>query len=394
MLNPNWNENDWTWEKSLLLLHRFVGVGEKTNIFRHDIPDELNEEVDNIQGISGSNNHDNQSKLLDQYPAYMLEVALSLGAPNTSETKLMLDQALDLGLALNQLLTGSKFKKRSQLKKDEVEPLKLELSLLKWMEDFDRFKLKTDESTNLINRNENVWDNLKNLKKLFPKRAFANYILWRVIDFATQFLDDEAQDKVIKLYRQSFGVLDKEQRWKLCTRMTNKYAALASGSLYIREYFPNASRFAAIEMAEMTIEEFKRTIKVSDWMDEIRKEEALKTVEDLKVFMGYDERLLDIQEVENYYGQPYVDWTGSFLYLGLQLNVRQADKAFKHRNKIEYDWTVYARPTSDKASYDKKENSICRLKCEPCHVENFSGLLKAHECSNKISIMKAKSWKY
>jgi predicted metalloendopeptidase len=263
-----------------------------------------------------------------------------------------------------------KFNKRSKLSSDEQKKFKLELDLLNWMEIFDPFKLKSVESFVISNR-ISVQDNLKKLHQSFSKRDFANYILWRVVDFSIQFLGDEIQGKILKLYRQTFGVLDKEQRWKLCTRMTNIYAELASGSLYIQEYFPEESRAKATEMANEIIEEFKRTIKDSEWMETETKEKALETVNNLKMFMGYDEKLLDIREVEKYYGKPYRDFSSSFYYLGLQLNVQTADKAFKHKYRKEPDWTEYAKPTTSRARYNKNDNSVCMKVSLDFRVHNF-----------------------
>lgn len=359
VLTENWDEANWSWEKSLLLLHRFAGVGEKTNIFRNGTSDgitEIEEAFDNI--LEGEIKADESS--FDKYFEYMYEVAVLLGATADQKTKDELQDALELGVALNQLTKLKKFSKRSAVKRKEVEGLRVELELLNWMELFDKSKITFDDST-LVDFSVNVFDNWKRLKKIFPKRTFANYVLWRVIDFSVQFLDDAIQEKIFKLYRQTYGVLDKEQRWKLCTRMTNIYADLASGSLYIREHFPNVSRAAATDMANNIILEFRRTIKDSSWMDEATQDEALKVVDDLTVHMGYDERLLDTKHVEDYYGKQYKSFHDSFFYLAVQLAVFKADKAFKHKYRSDPDWTEFAKPTTNRARYNKNDNSVCKL---------------------------------
>ena len=45
----------------------------------------------------------------------------------------------------------------------------------------------------------------------------------------------------------------------------NKYAVVASESLFIGEYFPRKSRSTAIEMAKIIIDDFWDTMKSSDW---------------------------------------------------------------------------------------------------------------------------------
>lgn len=358
LMGSNWSDENWSWERSLLNLRRFVGIGDGRNIFR-DIPDGLDDIgiVEDVQGITGDSS-ESETAFEHEYPIFMYQIALALGADDTNATKNELNEALELGKALNQLLNGRKFKPTSRIRAAEQRELKIELDLLRWMEIFDRFKLKSIESS-LVDYSKSVYDNLKDLKAIFSKRTFANYINWRIVEFATQFLDDDSLENFLKLFRETYGAIDREQRWKLCTRMTRRYAELASGSLYIKDYFPKESRDVAVLMVQKIIDEFRRTINAAEWMDEMKKAGALSTVNDLKVFIGYDERLLDIANVIDYYGETSVDFTKEFLHLALQLNVQQSDKSFKHKFRNETDWTVYARPTTSKAAYNRKDNSIC-----------------------------------
>lgn len=383
MLSKDWNEAEWSFEKSLLLLHRFVGVGERKNIFRKDAPDDLSEESDDIhrikRNVDADNREENVVLLIEEYPKYMVEVAILLGADDSDKTRNELNEAFQLGLALNELIQGNNFKRKSHVMRAEQMTLKHEIGMLTWIERFDTFKLKTAKSS-LVDYKVSVYDNLKNLKEKFSKRAFANYILWRIVDFSTQFLDNITQGKIFELLRQTYGVVDKEQRWKLCTRMTNSRAGLASSSLYIRDYFSEESRAAVLDLVEMILVEFKRTIKAADWMDEETTSNLLNTVESLKVFMGYDVKLLDRQEIENYYGKLTKDFSESFFYQALQLNVHGADRALKHRLERKIDWTDYAKPTTSKASYNRKDNSIC-MKLEELKA---SSLLKFYPESNRL----------
>ncbi|KAG5672752.1 hypothetical protein PVAND_002849 [Polypedilum vanderplanki] len=367
VLTSNWSETNWSWERTLLNLRHIVGIGDGKNIFRNEIPDgftenyEINDDRKDVQGISstgaGFDRNDSETALEHEYPIFMYKIATALGAPNTIETRNELNEALELGKALNQLLNGRKFKATSRVRAEEQRELKIELDCLRWMEIFDRFKLKSVESL-LVDYSKSIYDNLKDLKLRFSKRTFANYVIWRIVDFATQFLDDDSLEMVLKLFRETYGVVDREQRWKLCTRMTRKFAELASGSLYIKDYFPKESRDIALVMVQNIVEEFLRTIRASEWMDEHTKIGAINIVSELKVFIGYDERLLDIFNVVDYYGVQKKDFTNNFPYLAMQLNALQSDKTFKHKFRNETDWTVYARPTTSRAKYNRKDNSI------------------------------------
>ena len=359
----NWKENDFSWEKTIIKLHEFVGIGEKENNFRTKATEKTYSKVQSENKKSSDTKEqtdsEDESKLIEIYPEFMFEMALLLGAEDSNETKQELFDALELGIALNQLLNGKKFK--SQSKVLDVNELQIELDTLKWLELFDRFKLEKVDSF-ILNKNIHVYDNLKKLKEIFKPRDFANYLLWRVVDFSSLFLHSAVLDHVFKLNKQTYGLLDKEQRWKYCTRIANKYAELATGSLYVREYFPNESRTNALNMANKLIEEFNRTlVEEAQWMDKDTLQQATEQLKTLKVFMGYDEQLLDYKKVENYYGKPKKDFSESFLYLGVQLNVQKTDKRFKHKFRNERDWTEYAKPTSSKASYNSRDHTICKF---------------------------------
>ncbi|XP_070503394.1 neprilysin-2-like isoform X2 [Chironomus tepperi] len=360
ILMSNWHEENWSWEKFILTLRRFVGIGNGKNIFRDDISDGLNNlniGNDDVQGITRNFENEEQTVLEHEYPIFMYQIAIALGALNTTSVQNELNEALELGKALNQLLNGRNFHPRSRIRAAEQKELKIELDFLRWIEIFDKFKLKSAESA-LVDHTKSVYDNLKDLKKKFSKRTFANYIVWRIIDFTTQFLDDNALESTLRLFKSTYGVIDREQRWKLCTRITRKYAELASGSLYVNDYFPKESRDIAMKMVQTIIDEFRRTIITSDWMDEKTKTGALNTLNNLKVIIGYDERLLNVEEVEKYYHGIEKNFTSEFLFLAMQLNIQQTDKSFQNKFRNISDWTLYAKPTTSKASYNRKDNSI------------------------------------
>jgi predicted metalloendopeptidase len=190
----------------------------------------------------------------------MYQFATALGALNTTSVQ---NEALELGRALNQLLNGRNFKPRSRIRVAEQKEFKIELDCLRKMEIFDRLKLKSVGST-LVDYTKSIYDNLKDLKTRFSKRAFANYIVRRIIDFTTQFLDDDALESTLRLFKSTYGVIDREQRWKLCTHITRKYAELASLSMHINDYFPKESRDVAVTIVQTIIDEFHHTIRSSD----------------------------------------------------------------------------------------------------------------------------------
>lgn len=351
----NWNETDWSLEKSLLRLHDFVGYG-KFNVFRNESKEEDKEnEIDIDQGIAASND----GYLEAEYPKYMFKVAVALGAEDTEETKQELNDALQFGLALNKLNDGKLFKRTGKVRKNTKEMM-IYNRMIKWIKHFDKFKLINTQS-NMVHYNLSVIDNIELLLMKVSNKTIANYVLWRIVDLSVPFLSEEVEE-AFKFYRETYGVVDKEQRWKTCTRITNRYAELATGSLYIKDFFTEESRIAASDMVKDIKEEFRASIISSEWMDKKTKTEALSTVDMMKSYIGYDEQLLNITKVEQYYVDSRKKFTDTFFHLALQLNVLNTDKKFQQEVFNTFDWTKYAKPTTVGASYNKRDNTIRKIR--------------------------------
>ncbi|CAO1420131.1 unnamed protein product [Diamesa hyperborea] len=111
-------------------------------------------------------------------------------------------------------------------------------------------------------------------------------------------------------------------------------------------------------MVEDIKREFQETISSSEWMDKETKSEALKNINNMKSYIGYDEQLLDITKVEKYYVESSKKFTDTFFHLVMQLNILTTDKKFRQNVYSESDWTKYAKPTSFGASYNQKDNTI------------------------------------
>lgn len=348
----DWNDTNWSFEKSLLKLREFVGYNK--NVFRDKSQEENSEneiDSDDDQNLVASD----EGLIVKEYPKYMYKVAVALGAADTKETEMELNDALRLALALNTLSNEKLFRKTSIKKKNKDELMNFR-KLFKWINHFDNFKLKNTKS-NLVQYNISIIENIEILLEKFSSRTIANYALWRVVELAVPFLGDEVEE-AFKFLRETYGYIDKEQRWKTCIRITNLHAELATGSLYIKDFFTEESRIAATNMVQDIKEEFRTTISNSDWMDEKTKSEALKNLDTMKSYIGYDEQLLNITKVEKYYVESSKKFTDTFFHLALQLNVLNTDKKFRKSVYSEVDWTKYAKPTTIGASYNRGDNTI------------------------------------
>lgn len=195
-------------------------------------------------------------------------------------------------------------------------------------------------------KNENVSDDFNlmyyNFLNFTPKRTIANYVGWRVIQASLYYFNEDIRSIVLAFEKSAFGKEDQEQRWKLCANIVADVTPVAVGSLYISQYFSKDDKKAAEEMVQNILEEYRKTIRSSDWMDEETKSKALNTTSRMLKFIGYHENLRR-PEADNYY-DDYERWPeDNFLEMGLSFKILATDREFSRlhlkRSEKVADWT-------------------------------------------------------
>ncbi len=91
---------------------------------------------------------------------------------------------------------------------------------------------------------------LKFLTKDTPKRTRANYVAWRVIQLALNFLSDDFRGSTADFYKFAFGKEDIEQRWRECLLMIAENTPVSTGALYVNEYFKKRDKEEAEKMVQ------------------------------------------------------------------------------------------------------------------------------------------------
>lgn len=134
------------------------------------------------------------------------------------------------------------------------------------------------------------------------------------------------------------------------------------GALYVRKYFSDESRQAAIELVDNIRDEFINILHEVTWMDEKTREEAIKKAKALTQHIGYPNELGDNNKLEEYYEELEIE-PDNLLLNTLRLNVFNADNLFgKLRKPVnKTDWETHSKPAEVNAYYTALENSIRML---------------------------------
>lgn len=131
------------------------------------------------------------------------------------------------------------------------------------------------------------------------------------------------------------------------------------GALYVRKYFSDESRKAAIELVENIRDEFINILTEIDWMDEETRQEAIKKAKVLTPHIGYPNELADNNKLEEYYRNLEIE-PDNLLLNTLRLNVFNTDHSFSKLRKPvnKTDWETHSKPAVVNAYYSALENSI------------------------------------
>lgn len=221
--------------------------------------------------------------------------------------------------------------------------------------------------TNLsINENEVIvvsvpsfFESLGKLLQDTPKRTIANYLMWRVTAFSSFFLTEELRKRQLVYSMAVSGKQEQEPRWKECIDITSGSLSIALGALYVRKYFRQDSKAAALEMVNGIRKEFENILEDVNWMDDETRQSALNKLHSMSTHIGYPDEIMDNKKIEKYYENLSID-PNNYLASVLNMNVFGTDYAFNKLRKPvnKTDWVTHARPAIVNAFYSSIENSI------------------------------------
>lgn len=217
-----------------------------------------------------------------------------------------------------------------------------------------------------INENEVIivsvpayFDKLGELLAKTPRRTIANYMMWRITAFSSFFMTEELRKRQLQYSTAVSGKQEQEPRWKECIDISSGSLSIAVGALYVRKYFREDSKAAALEMVNGIRHQFEKILNEVEWMDDETRKSALNKLHSMSTHIGYPDEIMDNKKIEEYYKDLEID-SENYLTSVLHMNVFGTDLAFNKLRKPvnKTDWISHARPAIVNAFYSSIENSI------------------------------------
>lgn len=137
---------------------------------------------------------------------------------------------------------------------------------------------------------------------------------------------------------------------------------MAVGALYVRKYFREDSKAAALEMVNGIQKEFETMLNDVKWMDNETRQSALNKLKAMSTHIGYPDEIMNDAKIEKQYENLKID-ENNYLTSVLNMNVFGTDFAFNKLRKPvnKTDWITHARPAIVNAFYSPIENSIRKI---------------------------------
>lgn len=222
--------------------------------------------------------------------------------------------------------------------------------------------LQIDDNEQIVVSVPTYFEALGKLLEQTPKRVLANYMMWRMAAFSSYFLTDSLRNRQLVYSMVVSGKQEQEPRWKECIDITSGSLPISVGALYVRKFFKEESKSAAVEMVNGIRVQFEQILSNVTWMDQQTKAAAMEKLNTMATHIGYPDEMMDNRKLEEYYNGLAIN-PDTYLESVLHMNIFGTDYAFnklrKPVNKTE--WTSHAKPAVVNAFYSSIENSIRKL---------------------------------
>ncbi len=182
--------------------------------------------------------------------------------------------------------------------------------------------------------------------------ALQNYYLWKAINFASSYVDDEARALNFDFWGKTMtGSEEDRPRWKRAVAAVEEGMGEALGQLYVAKHFPPAAKERMEKLVANLQKALGERIDVQEWMSDSTKAVAREKLDAFYVKVGYPNKWKDYSQLT---------MGNSYLHNVLACNEwKIQDDIQKHLNQpVDRDeW--FMTPQTVNAYYNPTTNEIC-----------------------------------
>ncbi|MEA5082397.1 MAG: M13 family metallopeptidase [Dysgonamonadaceae bacterium] len=294
---------------------------------------------------------DQTSELRDKY-VQLIETQFKNAGYTEADAKeaavnvLRIESALAAGNITKEMLR----KPELNYHKMAVADLDKEVAPFEWVYFLDQLGAKNLDSINVAQVSP-----LKNAVAIFDKESVSNlqdYLSWKVIDGAANFLSDDFVNANFDFYGKAMsGRKELLPRWRRTVDGVNGALGEAVGQLYVEKYFSAEAKDRMIKLVDNLKLSLSERINNLEWMSDETKAKAQEKLSTFIVKVGYPDKWKDYSSLEINDDSYYANM------------VRAQEFAFadmmKDLGKPVDNTKWYMTPQTVNAYYNPSTNEIC-----------------------------------
>lgn len=262
LLDDSWDEKSFDWLKLTAMLRQYNNDILIVEWVGSDIQNSNQNIIQFDQTTLGLPTREYflkpvNEKYLNSYRTFMIKVITLLGAEDADDRA---DEILEFETSLAKITSAQEDRTNISIlyQKMTLNNLQEEIPEIDWI------RYLTIVQERVIDPEEKVImfakTYMKELVKLIDATdpaTVANYLMWRFVRHRINNLDNQFLEAKQTFYLECFGREKSPPRWKSCVSQVNSNMGMATGSLFVRKYFDENSKFDTIEMVHELQQSFR-----------------------------------------------------------------------------------------------------------------------------------------
>jgi len=308
-------------------------------------------------------------KYVQAYYMYMVHTAVYLGAEEDVAKKDM-KEALEVEMKLAEMsMPSAEMRNMTALYNPmtlgEANKLYPEFPIISYISSLG---LSVDENEVVHVSHPKYLSDFRSYITTVPAKTQANYIIWRIVQFAMPYLNEEALKIELTYDKVLMGITHEAPRWEKCVRSTagfNGYMinpeslANAVGGMYIKQNSNIDPNNVVDQMVENIKTELKMMIDELDWIDPKTKDRAHKKSDQMTAHVNFPDELLNDKLVDEFFEgldlqkENYLENILCLRKFFLEYNIQEFRKPIDQKS-----WKTHGGITVVNAWYYPSKNSI------------------------------------
>lgn len=214
--------------------------------------------------------------------------------------------------------------------------------------------LNADNAQKIILTEPKWFKALNDIYKSENLQMFKDYIEIKNLASYTVYLSDDFMDATNKLSNQLYGAQGETPQDELALSVVESYLSMPFSRVYVNKYFDPQIKANVEDMIKDIVSDYKIRIQKLDWMSDATKANAVKKLDNLRIYVGYPDKWDDYSalDIKSY------DEGSSLVENIISIARFYQDKQMKKLNSTVDADEMACSPLTIDAMYNPQNNSI------------------------------------